>query len=47
MQAKNKKPLNQKSYGSIPHLKGSRLGEKDYHIGEGQQKIATKKRLKN
>lgn len=37
------KPLGQKSYGSIPHLPGSRLGPGDYHIHEGQAKIATEK----
>lgn len=35
------KPLGKKNYGSIPHLSGSRLGEKDYCIGEGQERIAT------
>jgi hypothetical protein len=39
----NIKPLGQKAYGSIPHLPGSRLGEKDHHISEGQAKIATEK----
>lgn len=39
----NKKPLNRKNYGSIPHLKGSRLGPKDYHCTPGQEDIATKK----
>jgi len=37
------KPLNQKAYGSIPHLPGSRLGPGDYSIGEGQARIATEK----
>lgn len=37
------KPLNQKAYGSIPHLPGSRLGEKDYCISNGQARIATEK----
>lgn len=42
------KPLGQKAYGSIPHLPSSRLGPGDYHISEGQAKIATeKKRDKN
>jgi hypothetical protein len=37
------KPLGHRSYGSIPHLPGSRLGPGDYHIHEGQAKIATEK----
>lgn len=37
------KPLGKKNYGSIPHLSGSRLGLKDYHIGLGQELIATVK----
>lgn len=37
------KPLGHKSYGSIPHLPGSRVGPMDYHISEGQAKIATEK----
>lgn len=37
------KPLGQKAYGSIPHLPGSRLGPGDYHISEGQARIATEK----
>lgn len=39
----NDKPLGKKCYGSIPHLSGSRLGEKDYKITEGQELILTKK----
>ena len=39
----NVKPLGQKAYGSIPHLPGSRLGEGDHHVSEGQAIIATKK----
>lgn len=35
------KPLGIKSYGSIPHLIGSRLGEGDHHAHEGQVKICT------
>lgn len=35
------KPLGYRSYGSIPHLPGSRVGPMDYHISEGQAKIAT------
>ena len=37
------KPLNRKNYGSIPHLSNSKLGEKDYFIGDGQERILTKK----
>lgn len=37
------KPLGHKSYGSIPHLPGSRLGDGDHHCHEGQAKIATEK----
>jgi hypothetical protein len=37
------KPLGHRSYGSIPHLPGSRLGQGDYHISEGQARIATEK----
>jgi hypothetical protein len=35
----NLKPLGRKSYGSIPHLPGSRLGPGDYCISEGQAPI--------
>jgi len=36
------KPLgNRKNYGSIGHLPGSRLGEGDHHMSEGQAKILT------
>lgn len=38
------RPLGKKSYGSIPHLPGSRLGSGDYCISEGQAKIATEKK---
>jgi hypothetical protein len=38
------KPLNRKNYGSIPHLSNSKLGEKDYFIGEGQERILTEKK---
>lgn len=38
------KPLGKKAYGSIPHLSGSRLGPGDYHISEGQERIATQKK---
>lgn len=37
------KPLNQKAYGSIPHLPGSRLGIGDHYISVGQAAIATEK----
>ncbi len=39
---KSVKPLGQKSYGSIPHLIGSRSGEGDHHASPGQVDIATK-----
>lgn len=35
------KPLGKKNYGSIPHLSSSKLGPKDYFIGEGQERILT------
>jgi hypothetical protein len=38
------KTLGVKNYGSIPHLSNSKLGEKDYHITEGQEKILTVKK---
>lgn len=37
------KPLGKKSYGSIPHLPGSKLGPGDHHCHEGQGRIATEK----
>ena len=37
------KPLGIKNYGSIPHMSGSRLGENDYMMEQGQELIATKK----
>lgn len=37
------KPLGKKSYGSIPHISGSRLGVSDSKISEGQELIATVK----
>ena len=37
------KPLGQKSYGSIPHMIGSRMGPADKHCEPGQQDICTKK----
>jgi hypothetical protein len=38
-----KKPLGHRAYGHIAHLPGSRTGEKDKHISEGQAKICTEK----
>ncbi len=38
-----KKPLGHKSYGSIPHLPYSRLGEGDHKCDRGQADIALKK----
>lgn len=37
------KPIGKKNYGSIPHLHNSKLGEGDYYISEGQERILTKK----
>lgn len=37
------KPLGTKSYGSIAHLSGSRLGPGDHHIHAGQEAICTVK----
>jgi len=34
-----KKPLGHRAYGHIAHLPGSRTGDKDKHISEGQAKI--------
>ena len=36
-----RKPLGQKSYGSIPHLPGSRMGPADHACHAGQKRIAT------
>jgi hypothetical protein len=41
--AKNIKPLGRKSYGSIAHLPGSRLGPGDHHCHPGQARICTMK----
>ena len=38
------KPIGRKNYGSIPHLHNSKLGQGDYYIGEGQEKILTQKK---
>lgn len=37
------KPLNKKNYGSIPHLLGSKLGQTDKYVHEGQHNILTSK----
>jgi len=42
-QTKPIKPLGVKSYGSIPHLIGSRVGPSDHHASPGQCRIATEK----
>lgn len=39
----NFKPLNRKNYGLIPHLLGSKLGETDKYVHEGQHRIMTEK----
>lgn len=39
--ARNTKPLGHKSYGSIAHLPGSRLGPGEHTVHEGQARIAT------
>lgn len=39
----NIKPLGGPSYGSIPHLPGSRLGPGDHHCHQGQADICTVK----
>lgn len=36
------KPLGRKAYGSIPHLRGSRVGSGDHYIRGGVQDILTK-----
>lgn len=38
------KPIGQKSYGSIPHLIGSRMGPADRHAEAGQCRIATERK---
>jgi len=38
------KPLGIKNYGSIPHLSSSKLGEGDYFIHEGQERILTERK---
>lgn len=37
---KARKPLGRKNYGSIPHFSGSRVGPGDWHIPDGQARIA-------
>lgn len=37
------KPIGRKNYGSIPHLHNSKIGEGDYYISEGQERILTLK----
>jgi RNA ligase len=37
----NKKPLNGKSYGSIPHLPNSKMGPADHHCEVHMEEIAT------
>lgn len=44
---KAEKPLNQKTYSSIPHLPNSKLGPGDHKCSEGQAKIATEKLKKD
>ncbi len=38
------KPIGRKNYGSIPHLSNSKLGEGDYYINPGQERILTLKK---
>ena len=38
------KPLGKKNYGSIPHLSNSKLGDGDYFITAGQERILTEKK---
>jgi len=40
---KPEKPLGQKAYGSIPHLIGSKVGEGDHTVPQGQHDICTVK----
>ena len=37
------KPLERKNYGSIPHLSNSKLGEGDYYVEKGMERILTEK----
>jgi hypothetical protein len=38
------KPLERKNYGSIPHLSNSKLGEGDYYVEKGMERILTEKK---
>lgn len=38
------KPLKRKNYGSIPHLSNSKLGDGDYYVGKGMERILTEKK---
>jgi hypothetical protein len=38
------KPLGQKAYGSIPHLRGSRRGPSDKGVNDGQHRICCERR---
>lgn len=37
------KPLGRKAYGSIPHMRGSRIGPGEHMITDGQKRILTEK----
>lgn len=39
----SRKPTGTKSYGSIPHISGSRLGPGDHHCHIGQERLVTLK----
>ena len=41
MTTKPVKPLGRPTYGSIPHLIGSRRGPADSGVNDGQQRICT------
>lgn len=41
--SEQRKPLGGKNYGSIGHLPSSRVGPGDWHVHEGQARIATEK----
>jgi ATP-dependent RNA circularization protein (DNA/RNA ligase family) len=38
------KPIERKNYGSIPHLSNSKLGEGDYYVEKGMERILTEKK---
>lgn len=42
-QQPKERPLGTKNYGSIGHLPGSRMGERDHRCNDGQARIATTK----